>query len=102
MNLLHIYSQYIAHTEAWVVGNREGLISLRNAIDAALNQGSASTEVTAADNESYKVIVIEAALSEIESKDINLPYTENYGAPVREHPINLIGTDRYRELAKPT
>lgn len=36
MNLLHLYAQPWEHSDAWIVGNREGLTALRDALNRAL------------------------------------------------------------------
>lgn len=63
MKLLHLYAQDHQHGEAWVVGNRLGLEALRDAINLALQQGSAQTPsrdgcVFATDGEGYEVMVL--------------------------------------------
>lgn len=98
MNLLHIYAQPDCHTEAWVVGDREGLKALRDAIDAALadEDKSASTEVFAQDNEGYKILVVQTDRQTVDRKDIRLPYAN--AAYEGKHPLVLVGPSRYREL----
>lgn len=64
MKLLNIYGQYDNHTEARIVGNREGLLALKFEIEKALGTGvSAVVEgedsdcIFASDGEGYSVIV---------------------------------------------
>lgn len=99
MKLLHIYAQSTSHEEAWVVGNRDGLTTLRDAIDAALAKGSSSEIVSASDNEEYKILVVEAETATLDSREVGMPYTNAYHKGGK-HPIVLIGPARYRELMK--
>lgn len=60
--LLHIYAQYGWHDTAWIAGNRDGLLKLRNAIDAALTDKHGlglSESVSVNDGEGYKIAVVE-------------------------------------------
>ena len=68
MKLLNIYGQAFYHQEARIIGNKEGLIQLRNTIDKALIEGTATTEsdvkhddgntaLFASDGEGYEIIV---------------------------------------------
>lgn len=64
MKILNIYGQESYHTEAKIIGNREGLEALRQAINGALNlpRGKTSTAqfkepLFASDGEGYEVIV---------------------------------------------
>lgn len=53
--LLHIYGQASWHGTARIVGNRNALIVLRDAIDAALSEGKAETSASTTDGEGYGV-----------------------------------------------
>lgn len=55
---VHILPQQCWHDPAFIVGNREGLTALRDAINDALIHESASTEVFADDGEGYRVAVV--------------------------------------------
>ena len=70
MKILNIYGQYYWHTEARIMGNREGLLELKTAIERALlKEGKAfttsdnildnngDTALFASDGEGYEVIV---------------------------------------------
>ncbi|WP_226528561.1 hypothetical protein [Metabacillus niabensis] len=50
-NVLHIYAQDAWHQEAYIVGNKEGLLELRNAIDEALKSKEAVAHVFPTDGE---------------------------------------------------
>lgn len=59
-----MYAQYSYETEAYIVGNREGLIELRNALDRAINASSVGARNTetidmiAPDGEEYDMHII--------------------------------------------
>lgn len=55
--LLHIYGQGIWHDEVFIVGKREALLRLRDAIDSALAKTSGIAEVETADGEGYNIRV---------------------------------------------
>lgn len=64
MKILNIYGQECEHTEAKIIGNREGLEALKQAIDDALRfvTGKSTTAsdkepLFASDGEGYEVIV---------------------------------------------
>jgi hypothetical protein len=58
MSVLHIYAQQAPHDEAFIVGNREGLLALRRAIDAALKNGQSKESAFVSDGEGFDVHVI--------------------------------------------
>ena len=61
MKILNIYGQAFYHQEARVIGNNEGLLELREAIDQAILTSRARTSndapLFASDGEGYEVIV---------------------------------------------
>lgn len=92
--LLHIYGQYHPHGEAYLVGNREGLLALRDAIDKALNEeaGVAGAHVAPADRETYPVIVIYN--DDVDKLGLLGPtYCEPETKAFPWHPDNLSGFD---------
>ncbi len=56
---LNIHSQETWHTDGRIVGNREGLLALRAAVDQALSVagGRGTVDVFATDGEGYTVFV---------------------------------------------
>ena len=72
---VHIYGQYSWHEEAYIVGNVEGLIALRDAINSSIGQGQAKTEVMTGDGEGYDVHVIQVDSKLIDSR-LQLPYID--------------------------
>ena len=66
LKILNIYGQEDNHTEARIVGNSDGLLLLKAAIERALSQGKSTTETDvkdgetalfASDGEGYEVVV---------------------------------------------
>ncbi len=66
MKILNIFGQEDNHTDAKIIGNKEGLLQLRNTIDKAMQEGKATTEADvingdtalfASDGEGYEVII---------------------------------------------
>ena len=61
MKILNIYGQWAWHTEARIIGNREGLVALRQAIDEVLKgdviTAKQKTGIYASDGEGYEVII---------------------------------------------
>lgn len=71
--MLHIYSQDDANFEAAIMGTKESLEKLRNAIDRALDQGYYSFEDEVNDGNDYEVYV--DLLSEENMMGLALPYS---------------------------
>jgi len=57
VSLLHVWSQKNEHAPLFVVGNREGLLALREAVDAALNHECCGQQVCQGDGELYDLFV---------------------------------------------
>lgn len=72
MKILNIYGQAMEHLDARIIGNREGLTELRDAINSALMSGAESPpemqkaktlnrdsdQLYASDGEGYSVLVV--------------------------------------------
>lgn len=86
-NRLHIYGQTLWHDHAFIVGDTTALIALRDAIDAALEAGTAATETTSftADGEGYEIKVYREEEEEYWDKSL-LPYTDEtlYSPPLTD------------------
>ncbi|MCM3442684.1 hypothetical protein AB3Z07_02765 [Metabacillus halosaccharovorans] len=75
-NVLHIYAQDAWHQEAYIVGNKEGLLELRNAIDEALKSKEAVANVFPTDGEGYDAYVLLVDENEEDKfHSLKLPYT---------------------------
>lgn len=94
--LLHIHAQPAQHDEAYIVGNRAGLLALRDAINQALLTGEATTpssldghEVMTADGEGYTVTVTcdNSAWNSPTWQAAFLPYTRDWAQDRRDHAV---------------
>jgi len=79
-NILAVYAEPAWHDDADVVGDREGLTALRDAIDAALATGYGRADVTMHDGEGYTVHVAMGTYDEFAR--LETPYTEGYAQSV--------------------
>ncbi len=87
MKLLHIYGQEAFHDEVYIVGNKEALTDLRNAIDMVLAEClSCRTGVSVNDGEGYDVIVVKDDNDWKNESWIKraVPYTADYARETRE------------------
>ncbi|MDI0275201.1 hypothetical protein QGQ84_16615 [Bacillus safensis] len=77
LGLCNIYAQQTHHFEAFILGNRVGLLELKNAIDKALETGSSTAKLFPSDYEGYDVYI---ALVDDEQrfKKLTTPYVEEY------------------------
>lgn len=80
VRLLHIYAQYVWHGEAKIVGNRNALICLRDAIDDALKNGKSETTAMVTDGEGYgiEIELCDKDWESFEWQNKPLPYTAEY------------------------
>lgn len=89
---LHIYAQETNHDRAYIIGTREALVGLLEALQRALEQGIYADSYCTADGEGYKVVIIQTENSKIE--ELKLPYTkpELFGLeqPNHLHPEGFI------------
>jgi hypothetical protein len=98
--ILALYAQPCEHFPAYIAGNRDGLIELRNAIDRALSTGDSEAEVFQSDGEGYDVSVVLA-----EGEDARLLYcfytteTSWEDRPNARHPHDILG-DKYAPAQK--
>ncbi len=69
---IHLYGQHSEHDEAFIVGTRGALITLRKVIDAALESNQETVDVFASDGEGYDLIVKCVSEEEMDLKP--LPY----------------------------
>ena len=80
MKYLQIYAQHSQHFEAFIVGNREGLLELRKMIDETLKKGTSEGNFFPSDDEGYQAYI---ALIPDEKEELfqslELPYTDQFG-----------------------
>jgi hypothetical protein len=105
-DLLHVYAQPFNHAEAWLVGDREALTKLRDALNGVLGtKEPAGVQTYCMDGEGYTVMIVQAEAAQMEP--LMLPYgLDAYGEP--EHPKSgsspciLMTKEKYRELVSKT
>jgi len=87
--VLHIHAQQVSHDEAFIVGNRQGLLALRQAIDAALEGEQGKADAFVADGEGFSVFVImqPGDLGSLEWNAAAVPYTRSWAAENREDAV---------------
>lgn len=71
---LHVYSPIWQHADAIIAGDREGLLSLRDAIDRALEEGKAKNDPFCSDGEGFTLHVVQ--LDDSEMEHAVLPYVD--------------------------
>jgi len=76
--ILNIYSQEYRCQSVYIVGNRRSLLELREAIDAALQQGGGIVETRTSDNDAYtlQVILNNAPWDTMDWLGLKSPYTD--------------------------
>lgn len=90
LNCLHIYAQEYGHDQAYVVGEREALIALRDAIDRVLaneEDNKETFEAYAGDGEGFDVIV--RCVDNTVFEELMLPYTDEVFDRKGRHPANI-------------
>lgn len=105
MKQLHIFAQHDWHDDAYIVGEREALEALRDAIDRVLSANKAQVMgAFVSDGEGFNVIV--APLEEAQFDKLKLPYTGKNAGDKRDKlhhglklPNDLISQDEYAKLA---
>lgn len=80
VRLLHVYAQHCWHGECRIVGNKNALTVLRDAIDEALRKGKAETSAMVTDGEGYgiEIEMCDAAWESDRWERQPLPYTADY------------------------
>lgn len=77
---LHIYAQHDPHDAAVIVGNKLGLLELRQAIDEALKGIEYEATLTPSDGEGYEAYVVMLEDDEREKfESLEMPYVSQYG-----------------------
>lgn len=82
---LHIYAQQQWHDEAYIVGERDRLESLRDAITVALETGQCKVLAFCNDGEGYDLHVI--CLREEQADRLAVPYTSECAHDFRESAV---------------
>lgn len=75
---LHLYPGAFWHSDGAIVGTREGLAELRDALDSALRSGNAVAGAVVKDGEGYCIYV--HRVSDEDMEKMALPYTDEMAA----------------------
>jgi hypothetical protein len=87
-NVLHIYGQSFWHDEAFIVGNREGLATLRDAITRALESESGAVVATAYVNDGEGFDIGIYRVHDENTDRISVPYTDETAAEKRDEAVH--------------
>lgn len=106
-NCVHVYPQFCQHEPAFIFGDREGLIRLRDAIDRTLAEPSdavAHADIFTADGEGYCIVAL--CLESEEMHQLLLPYQDEFAPKAGVVPWDLLkfewkGDDASFSLADP-
>ena len=98
--LLHVHAQWEWHQPVFIVGNKSGLIALRNAVDTAIQQGSGRGLATPKDGEEYAFYVLmdDSDWQSESWRQAALPYTDSSAAEAHDEAVwpwarrDLLGT----------
>ncbi|OHB90222.1 MAG: hypothetical protein A3D89_03645 [Planctomycetes bacterium RIFCSPHIGHO2_02_FULL_52_58] len=101
MKLLHIYSQYSEHADTCIIGNRQGLEALRDAISSVLlffvSPCSSSMDAFVGDGEGFSCHVIK--LPGVDFSSLAVPYIAEYANETRPNaipPWKYIGKGKHK------
>lgn len=83
-SILHIYGQGGWHDAALLLGDRDALIRLRDAVDEAIASGAGRCDVFTGDGEGYPVLVVRHEETEL----VLLPYTEEDAWDARKDAVD--------------
>jgi len=104
---LHVFAQPAPHADAWIVGNRNALIRLREALTAILDRNSmaAAVKVSVNDGEWFSLMVVMTGDGDAEGSmgSVQRPYTDepfvDTGETTRP-PYRLLTEEAYRALSE--
>lgn len=103
-NKLHVYGQPYCHDDLWVVGDEQGLLALRDALNEVLSgrKDLACGQSMTADGEGFDILVWKRPSEDLDS--MLLPYVdwELNGLPDEsendKHPVRQVDLDEYRHV----
>lgn len=104
MSVLHIHEQEGNHEEAWIVGNRESLTALRDALTRAIDSDQPQSCISfASDGEGYHVLILR-----VEDQKVWDTLLPPYCHPTRRfmwpptiiHPFHVISNEDYVRLMR--
>ena len=106
MSVLHIHEQEGNHEEAWIVGNRESLTALRDALTRAIDSDQPQSCISfASDGEGYHVLILRVEDQKVWDT-LRPPYCDPYGVDdgevpsVPRHPCHIISDEDYTRLMR--
>lgn len=87
--LVHIYGQSVPNDSVHVVGNREGLLLLKAAIEAALLGGQHEVEVYVNDGEGFNIraIMMDSSWEAEKWTNLSVPYSDSSAMEQRPHAL---------------
>ena len=92
---LHIYAQSFQHQDAWIVGTRDSLMALRDALNRALeSQTLEKLESFTGDGEGYSVLVLQ--VDGVTAAELRYPYVD-YEGSFGKAPFEIVGSEAYRK-----
>ena len=101
--LLHIYGQAYYHDETYIVGGRQSLLSLKKAIEDALETGRGSAEFFTADGEGYdtNILLREDQWESTFWTNLAFPYSEEFARDKRENAVAPANVWYHEDKYKP-
>jgi len=91
---LHIYAQDHEHDTSWIVGDKQSLTALRDALDKAIADHHSSMSSFTADGEGFITTVVITDKANIE---MMLPYA-TIGNTKGDSPFDLVSSAEYKKL----
>ena len=95
---LHIYGQQRWHDDAVIVGTKEALIQLRDALDQAIANKNGAARVTQTDGEGFDIIIMTSTAEQMEKHFTVYHDEQMVNRLIGHYPIYDLGLDKYREL----
>jgi hypothetical protein len=107
MNRLHIYAQPYNHSDAWIVGDTEALIALRDALNKLIDPPLFGDKDTLAgvksfcnDGEGYTTLILKVE-DDIVWDQLTLPYNEvKDQRQYEKNPYSIVGHEDYKRVMK--
>jgi hypothetical protein len=104
MSKLHLYPQSGSHSDGWLVGDREGLTALRDAISRVLDEPppAARAQLFSSDGEGYSLVVVLQENPAVWDR-LLLPYAKLEDARKdATHPWSELDEGLYKSLLRPS
>jgi len=100
---LHVYAQQLNHDAAWLVGDKQALCELRDAVDRAIQDGNTCLDFETQDGEGYSLYIAGLETKDIAWEQLDLPYIDRSAMGFKDSrlpspPWSLIAPERHKEL----